>query len=388
MQPNDRSTRAKRKDKNVLSLSKTSKWVKVSKRISGLYLYQPSGTYHAIVRRRGRLYRESLKTSDRAFAERKLADLKRRLDRTEPRFGRMSLVTWLKEHYAPTLRGSKSTLKEKHRVIDRVKDKWVFARTQPMRDLTESQVLAFLNEQFGGWSAAYWNLALSVLRDALAMAVRDRVIADNPAEHLKYRKRTKPIRLTPTWAQFQAIIADVRAQRFNADAQDSADFLEACGVLGLGQAELSGMKREHVDLEAGRIVVYRYKTDVGFVIPLYPQARALIERLCQDKKHHAHLFVVAQAKKALAGACKRLGFPQFTHRSLRRMFVTRALEKGIDVQTIAKWQGHRDSGQLILSTYGHVRTEHSDRMALMMSTEEQPENVIELPSRGRVTGHE
>jgi hypothetical protein len=42
----------------------------------------------------------------------------------------------------------------------------------------------------------------------------------------------KPLRLTPSFEQFKAIIADVRAQVFNADAQDSADFLE---FLGLGR---------------------------------------------------------------------------------------------------------------------------------------------------------
>ena len=356
---------------------KPSKWVKVSKRVSGLYRYAPSGVYHAWVRRRGRLYRESLKTTDRKLAERKLKAFKDRLDRTEPRWGKVTLYSWLKDYYAPTLRGSASTLKEKARVIQRVKEEWLFARTQPMGDLAESQLLTFLNEQFGRWSAAYWNLALSVLRDALAMAVRDKVIMESPAASLKYRKRAKPIRLTPTVEQFKAIIADIRAQQFNADAPDSADFLEACGLLGLGQAELAGMKREHIDLESGRIIVYRFKTDTGFVIPIYPQARALIERLCQDKKHHAHLFPVAQARKALAGACKRLGLPAFSHRALRRMFITRALEKAIDVQTIARWQGHRDSGQLILSTYGHVRTEHSDRMAAMM-TEETPANVVPI----------
>ena len=44
-------------------------------------------------------------------------------------------------------------------------------------------------------------------------------------------------RLTPSFEQFKAIIADVRAQQFNADAQDSADFLEFLGLAGLGQAE-------------------------------------------------------------------------------------------------------------------------------------------------------
>jgi len=372
LQSNSGSKRAKRKAE-----SRKWEWVRVSKRISGLYQYKPSGTYHAIVRRRGKLYRESLKTTDLAFAKRKLAELKRRLDRVEPRFGRITLVTWLEEGYAPTLHGSPRTLAEKQRVIRRVKDKWVFARTQPMRDLKESQVVAFLNEQFGGWTAEYWNLALSVLRSALALAVRDRVLSENPAGALKYRKRQRPIRLTPTVEQFKAIIADVRAQRFNADALDSADFLEACGLLGLGQAELAGMKREHVDLDAGRILVFRHKTTTGFAIPLYPQARQLVEKLCRGKKAGDFLFPIVQAKKALSGAVKRLGFPNFTQRSFRRMFITRCLEKGIDVQTIARWQGHRDGGKLILDTYGHVTNAHTDRMALMM-TDETPANVVPI----------
>jgi integrase len=376
---NSRSKRAKRKERT----SQWDNWVKVSKSIAGLYQYRPNGVYHAMIRRRGRLYHESLKTTDLAFAKRKFDELKRRLDRTEPRWGKITFVRWLEDNYLPTLRGSKATLAEKQRVVRRVKDKWVSARTQPMRDITESQLLAFLNQQFGGWSAAYWNLALSVLRDALALAVRDRVLIESPAAHLTYRKRQRPIRLTPTFEQFKAIIADVRSQPFNADALDSADFLEFLGLAGLGQAEASALKREHVDLAAGRIVVFRQKTSQGFAIPIYPQLRPLIEKLCQGKKSSDFLFPIVQARKALAGAVKRLGLPNFTQRSLRRMFITQALERGIDVQTIARWQGHRDMGQLILSTYGHVRTEHSDRMARMMTTE-QPPNVLPI-TQGRAS---
>jgi hypothetical protein len=49
------------------------------------------------------------------------------------------------------------------------------------------------------------------------------------------------------------------------------------------------------------------------------------------------------------------------------MFITRALEHGIDVQTISRWQGHRDGGKLILDTYGHVNPAHSQRMAQLMN---------------------
>jgi integrase len=355
-------------------------WRKVP-RTSGLYLYVPSGMYHARVRHGGKLYRESLETKDAALAKRKLRDFKDRLDRTDPKFGKITLADWLTDFYAPTLRGAPGALKAKERIIARIKRTWPFARTQPMKDLKKSQVLTWLNEHYGEWSESYWNSALSLIRDALNMAVDDRLLIENPIAGVKYQKREKPIRPTPTWEQFRQIIADVRGQQFNADAQDSGDFLEASGLLGLGQAELASLTRADVDLDAGLITTFRHKTRQGFTVPIFPQARALIERLCKGKRPSQRLFVLDQARKALANSCRRLGFvnesgePTFSHRSLRRMFVVRCIEKGIDIKTIAEWQGHRDGGRLILSAYSHVRRPHSDAMAQLLTTAE-PENVV------------
>jgi integrase len=113
------------------------------------------------------------------------------------------------------------------------------------------------------------------------------------------------------------------------------------------------------------------------VIPIYPQLRPLVEKLCKGKKHDERLFSLGQARKALTNACKRLDFPIYTHRSLRRMFITRAIERGVDVKVIADWQGHRDGGKLILQTYSHVRSEHANRMAQLLSVDE-PKNVIPI----------
>ncbi len=49
------------------------------------------------------------------------------------------------------------------------------------------------------------------------------------------------------------------------------------------------------------------------------------------------------------------------------MFVTRAIQKGVDFKSIAAWQGHRDGGKLILQTYSHVFSAHSNKMAELMS---------------------
>jgi integrase len=248
--------------------------------------------------------------------------------------------------------------------------------------LKPSQIEAWLAKYYGGKSASYYNGALSVVRSALSMAVRDRIITENPASHLTYHKRKKPIRDTPTFEQFKQIVGCVRAHQFSGhgDAESSGDFLEFLGLAGLGQAEAAAIKREHVDLDSDQIRCYRHKTDVGFVIPIYPQLRPLIEKLCVGKTNGDRLFPIDQARKALIAACQRLGFPRFTHRSLRRMFITRAIERGVDVKVVASWQGHRDGGKLILDTYSHVRPLHSQRMAQLM-TLEQPANVVPMVAK-------
>jgi len=89
---------------------------------------------------------------------------------------------------------------------------------------------------------------------------------------------------------------------------------------------------------------------------------------------------IADAKKAIAAATRRLGLPHYSHRSFRRMFITRAIERGVDVKTIAEWQGHKDGGKLILDTYSHVNRVHSRRMAQLMN-DESVNNVIPLTLR-------
>src|SRR5213076_1014861 len=163
----------------------------------------------------------------------------------------------------------------------------------------------------------------------------------------------------------------------NRTAEQSADFIEFIGLAGLGQAEVRALTRADVDLNAGRILTYRHKTRQGFSIPIFPQLRPLVEKLCKGKAHNERLFKHDDAAKALGNACKRLELPPFSHRSLRRMFITRAIERGIDVKVIAEWQGHRDGGKLILATYSHVNPVHSKRMAALMTTG-QLENVIAM----------
>jgi integrase len=350
-------------------------WTKV-KRERGLYRNNDSGTYFAHVRFRSKLHRRTLATNDLALAKRKLREFKDALGRTDATKGNASFASVL-DAYTAALGGATATKVNKRAVIDKLRTTWFGIGTLPLRTVKPSQVTAWLAKHYGDQSAAYYNSALTVIRAVFDLAVADKIISENPAKDITYRKRKKPIRETPTFQQFQDVVASIRAQKFNREAEQSGDFVEFLGLAGLGQAEAASIKRSDVDLDASRIIVYRHKTDTGFAIPIFPQLRPLVEKLCAGKPHSARLFAISQARKALRNACVRLGLPSFTHRALRRMFITRAIERGVDVKVIAEWQGHRDGGKLILQTYSHVNAAHSNRMALLMSTD-QPENVIPM----------
>lgn len=346
-----------------------------------LYRYSSNSVYYARIKHEGKEIRRSLRTTDRQLANRKLRELKDEHGQIDHSQGKLTLRE-LCDQWLETIQGSKpKTFEQKSYVAARIKEHWPTSSLVQLAKIKPSDCDKWLarcaQKSRNGFSASSRNAHLQILKEVFALALRDRILSRSPAAHLKYTKREKPIRLTPTWEQFRAIIADVRAQQFNADAQESGDFLEAMGLLGLGQAELAPLTRADVDLEAGRIITFRHKTSTGFAVPLFPQARPLLERLCEGKGSCDRIFNIADGKKALTNACTRLGLPRFSQRSLRRMFVTRAIEKGIDVKVIADWQGHRDGGKLILDTYSHVNPAHSHRMAQLM-TGGEAENVISI----------
>jgi integrase len=338
-----------------------------------LYRYSCNGKYYARIKRGGKETKRSLRTTDRALAQRRLRDFRDDQRQVDPSRGNLTLVQLCDRWLATKQNAKPKTLGTKAHVVKLIKSRWPGGATQRVRDIAPSQADLFL-AQFS-FGAASQNAFVTVLRELFDFAVRDNCIAKSPCAHLKFRKRDKPIRRTPTYDQFKAIIADVRAQAFNVAAQDSADFLEFLGRAGLGQAEAGSLRTADVDFNAGLFITFRHKTSTGFAVPIFPQLRPLLKRLCEGKANADHVFKVRDVKKALAAACRRLGLPPFSQRSLRRMFITRAIERGVDVKVIAEWQGHRDGGKLILDTYSHVRPEHSKRMAQLM-TDQEADNVV------------
>jgi integrase len=333
-----------------------------------LFRYSSSGVYYSRFQSNGKDICRSLRTTDRALAKRRLADELENASKLDVKAGKMTLEELLRLYVERLGQYAPKTIASRQSILKIFKQTWPHGLNISVHSISTGQLELWLATRRPNFKNASYNEYARFLRHLFELALKFRVIATSPAASLKGLRVETPIRLTPTWEQFQALVGEIRSQRFNAEAEDSAALVEFMGLAGVGTAECNNLKGEHVDFAAKRITLYRMKTDTAYSIPIFPQLLPFL-RSMESKgqiQQGQKVFKIRDPKKSLTAACKRLGFPHFSPRSLRRCFITRSIEVGIDFKTIASWQGHRDGGVLIAKTYSHLRSEHSDAVALRL----------------------
>lgn len=322
-----------------------------------MYQYQSNGVYYAVARRAGKLIRKSLEVTEKEAAKRKLRDYLNELENSAPDAHKVRLDDYMKEFLLGRT-GKSKTMKRYQQMVTEVVKSWPGGSRQALRKVDLSQCTQWLSKWNG--KVAQYNHARQWLAAFFDFAVANKKLTRSPMENrklVKAMRRPKVIRNAPTPEEFDAILAEVRAQPFTDHADDSGDVLEFMGRAGVGQAETSGLKHEHISLEEGTIKLFRVKTQSSFQIPIFPKLHPLLKKLKKTNPEALpsdKVFKISDPKKALATACKRLKLPSFSPRSLRRMFVIRALKRRVAVKTISKWQGHQDGGVLILKTYSET----------------------------------
>ena len=168
----------------------------------------------------------------------------------------------------------------------------------------DAQISKIRQSSLEAWLAIYkfgyasQTLYVLLLKTLFELAVNDKILFDSPAAKLECKKVVKPIRITPTVEEFNAVVEDVRNQRFNAEATVSGDFLEFMGLVGVGQAEASGLQKQHVNLKKKQLTFFRHKTKTPYVVPIFPQAEPLLQKLLgkPSLKQTDTLFQIKDAK--------------------------------------------------------------------------------------------
>jgi len=235
--------------------------------------------------------------------------------------------------------------------------------TTPLDAILPSELSAFLSRLSKKLGAHAFNGTSRIIRNAFEVAVNDGAILANPFSKIPKTIRRKKIipapAKVPTIEQCQAICADVRGQKNSPNPGPTADMLEFMHKAALGQAECILADWEKVNWTGGYIEVRRQKTGAYFRVPLYEHLKAFLVAMWerQGKPEGGPLFSILSPKQALYNACRRLDYETYSPIDFRKARITWLLRKGIPVELIAKWQGHKDNGVLIRKTYSWVISE-------------------------------
>ncbi len=340
-------------------VAKAPTYVKVAN-FPGLYRHARSGRYYACKKQGGIRRERSLGTCDRKIAERRMKEWLGSLDKVDAEVEKTTLGQLIHRFQVVTGGSSASSRTTDQIIIKRFLAFWHHGKNFQVRQIRPSMLDEWLAHEEPRLRNVTYNRYAGFLKQLFDIAVKDRIIPESPARQMRqgWKKPQAVRRLVPTVAQFEAIVADIRAQVASPHAQVTGDFVEFLGLAGLGQAEASSLTWGDVDWEQNRLHIRRHKTDTQFVVPIYDHLRPLLERMSKErrgKRSPASLvFKIKDAKKALGAACLRLKLPAFCQRSLHQHLIGRLWKAGVDRKLIASWQGHQDGGQLILDTYTQV----------------------------------
>ncbi len=348
-----------------------------------LYRSDASDILYGILTKEGRQIRRSLKTTDKAAARVRLEKLRAEILEADAKhkdteLARLSFTDaaerWL-HAVSATLRPS--TASRRRSTIKAL----AIHFPQIIGKITRADVDKWSAHRSKATAPASYNKEAETLRLTLAFAVERGALQRNHAEHLKRRKVTKPRIAVPTREQFRLLLAELRKDYHHRGAGDMVEFLAASGCR-LGEAV--NIRWRDVDWQRGTLTIgadAETKNGEHRVVPLFPPLRAFLEALRTrqpDATPDALLLPTKNAKVALTNCCRRLGLPVFSHHKMRHYFATNCIEQNIPPHIVASWLGHKDGGQLVCRTYGHLRAEASELFAQRV-TWQTPANIITLP---------
>lgn len=357
-------------------------WKNLKLVASGLYRNETTGEYYAVKYHGRARALENLATNDRKIAERKARAWKDKLARTVAAGqkiggdGGMRMGELLDRYLATRGTIATSTARSEAGRVKKMRTLFALGMDAKVSDVRVGDIGAWLSlvSVVDGklLRAGTRNLFRAFARMVFQFAVAEQIIETSPFDEriLKKARRDQITRIIPSRVEFDAVIFEMRLPRAQRTLRDkdawrsvlarnkaAADCAFFLGGAGVGQAEALALRWE--DVGPDEMTMLRKKTKSFFRVPIFAWLRPLLERMRSEAGGEAAAGLVFSVTRAdlsflLQRACRRCGLPNFTPRNLRAMRIKRLWEAGVDVKEIAKWQGHKDGGVLILSTYTEV----------------------------------
>ena len=194
-----------------------------------LYRYSSNGVYYARFESGGKEIRRSLRTTDRASAQRALAWLKQEREQIDPAQGKLTLAE-LCDRYSQTIQHQTAeNRRAKALIIRRIKSHWPTGRLTQVAKIKPSHVDLWISRYRFGPALAQSAHGVHQ-RDFRNGGARWNHLAISGRSSAASETRRNQSAPTPSFEEFKAIVESIRSQKFNGhDAEESADFVEFSG---------------------------------------------------------------------------------------------------------------------------------------------------------------
>ena len=268
-----------------------------------------------------------------------------------------------------------STLEYRQKTIEALYRWWPGLKGTKLKLVTDRACLDWAKKFRAHYHATRYNNTVDTLRHILEIGVERGVIYENPAASINKAKVTGRKLQLPTKEEFAQLLNAIEKSGAGC-ARDCADLVRFLAYSGCRIDEASHVTWKDVDGKKGVIWINgnpETGTKNGEIraVPMIKPMRDLLEKLGADPREprnpkrqgKGYVLTVTECREALKTACEKVGVAKLTHHDLRHLFATQCIESGIDIPTVSRWLGHRDGGALAMRTYGHLRDEHSQRMA-------------------------
>lgn len=347
----------------------SARFVKVGE---NLYRLRTTGGYYGLIKKGGKQFRRSLRTTDRDLAKRRLNDLKSQVESLKDHSsGSMPFREFGERWLSMTEHSLKSATITRRRTC--LTNVCKFFGDVPLRKVTASHCEKWLLGRGGVISASSFAQELGVMKMIFDHAIAQGIILGNPAAQIGRKKQEKKEMTIPTRDQFRRLVEAIRHSDGRSDSQQKAkpgaDMVEFLAYSGCRINEARHVYWRDIDFEKETLTVRGgeegTKNGETRVVPMTSSLIELLKRMETEKgvaNEDDAIHAIADAKKCIQTACRRLEFPRFSHHDFRHFFATTCIESGVDIPTVSRWLGHKDGGALCMRTYGHLRDEHSASM--------------------------
>lgn len=339
---------------------------------SNLMRDEVSGNYFARVNVGGKKKTRSLSTDNLATARRKLpATLDRLQSDAKPRTVQASIFELAAQYVRESTVNPNLAPRTKdfHKEIAEIfRRNW--AGPGDVSRITHHDCLTFLSRMVDRYAPNRTNALQSLLVWAGKRAHREGLIADRHAFDDLPRRTARPKKLKlPDPSEFARIMTALRARwaQYHGWTYFAVQVIAHTGVR---QVELSRLTWEDIDEAREETTIRTAKVRAGEdrvrVVPWIGEFGKVLEEIRQFTAameiEDARVIPMNHLNASFRRAFADIG-TNLTPHDFRHLFATRAIESGVDIQTVSRWLGHSDGGALAMKFYGHLTDSHSKQMA-------------------------